>query len=105
MDVETLLRQAVRQGIVTQRDPERGRVRVRFEEAGLTSGWLTVVQREGAELRLTEDGGHSAGQTVIPEHDHGGSTAGRWMPRLDERVLCLYLPVWNGDGFVLGVIG
>lgn len=25
-----------------------------------------------------------------------------WTPAINNRVLCLYLPVFNGDGFVLG---
>jgi len=27
-----------------------------------------------------------------------------WMPEVNDRVLCLYNPVFNGDGFVLGAI-
>jgi len=28
-----------------------------------------------------------------------------WMPLVNDTVLTLYLPVFNGDGFVLGGIG
>ena len=27
-----------------------------------------------------------------------------WMPHIDDMVLCLYLPIRNGDGFILGKI-
>lgn len=27
-----------------------------------------------------------------------------WMPKIDDRVLCLYLPIRNGDGFIIGKI-
>lgn len=27
-----------------------------------------------------------------------------WMPKVNDQVLVLYLPVFNGDGFILGGI-
>ena len=61
----------VRVGIVSAIDGRR--VRARYDDSGITSGWLHVVQR-GRE----------------------------WIPAINERVLVLYIPVFNGDGFVLG---
>lgn len=58
-----------------------------------------------AGLNLTQDGGHVHSVEETEEHDHPGTVTTWWMPRIDESVLCLYLPVFNGDGFILGGIG
>ncbi len=56
----------------------------------------------------TETGGDTAGEGT-PET----GTAGRhkhpliirpWMPKVNDLVVCLYLPFWNADGFILGRI-
>lgn len=65
----------VRIGIVTDIDSTTRKVRVLFPESGLTSAWLSVLR-------------------------HGSV----WIPGINDVVLCLYLPVFNGDGFVVGVI-
>ncbi len=51
--------------------------RVLYPDSGMTSGWLSVLR-------------------------HG--TTDEWMPQINDVVLCLYIPVWNGDGFILGVV-
>lgn len=111
---ENALEGIVRIGTVTDADPDLCRVRVKFQSEGYTSGWLRVLQRAGTELSITPDaehthdisdtytGGGSAG--TYPAHEHPLSTAERWMPEINETVLCLYLPVFNGDGFVLGTL-
>ncbi len=63
--------------IGTVTDLQGRKVRVLFPDSGMTSAWLTVLR-------------------------HGSSD--EWMPKINDVVLCLYLPVWNGDGFVVGVI-
>ncbi len=53
------------------------------------------------EITDTFTGGGSASE--YPAHDHlPGSHLTYWMPKVNDRVLCLYLPIFNGDGFVLG---
>lgn len=37
-------------------------------------------------------------------HDHSRSYVTWWIPRINDRVLVLYVPTENGDGFVLGGI-
>lgn len=55
--------------------------RVKFKDTGIFSGWLRVVD---TPPRVT-------GAEVSP-----------WLPSINDTVLCLYLPVENGDGFVIG---
>jgi len=65
----------VRVGTVSAVDGAKNRARVRFDDIGIVSGGLYVLH-------------------------HGEA----WMPKVDDRVLVLYLPVFDGDGFILGVI-
>ena len=83
---ENYVQNMVRVGIVTDVDKSDRRVRVRFPNLNMTSGWLYVLQSP-PDVRIIID------FTVTP-----------WMPEVNDRVLCLYLPVFNGDGFVLGAI-
>lgn len=73
---ENIVLNMVRVGIVASVDTAKRRVRVRFPDKKMTSGWLHVVK----------------------------SSALGWMPSINDTVLCLYVPVFNGDGFVLGVL-
>ena len=52
---------------------DKRQVRVIRPDSGQTSGWLYVLQR---------------GEV--------------WLPKINELVLVLYLPVFGGDGFILG---
>lgn len=87
---ETLQNRLVQVGIVTAADTENHRVRVKFPDTGITSGWLYVLQHPGAV-------------TILPDDGHTGQLAS-WMPAIGSTVAVLYLPVENGDGFILGVI-
>lgn len=116
-DLENILENLVRVGTVTDVDGA-GRCRVKFQDTGITSDWLAVLQRPGTQVKITPDGGHSHGisETYLSreqashthtadtkaDHAHGGSSAEGWTPKVNSRVVCLYLPVSNGDGFVLG---
>ncbi len=73
---ENIIVNMVRVGTVTSVDVTKRCVRVRFPDKKMTSGWLHVVK----------------------------SSALGWMPSINDTVLCLYMPVFNGDGFVLGVL-
>lgn len=83
---ENYVQNMVRVGIVTDVDKNDRRVRVRFPNLNMTSGWLYVLQSP-PDVKIIID------FTVTP-----------WMPSVNDKVLCLYIPVFNGDGFVLGAI-
>lgn len=74
-EMETVLKNLVRVGTVTAVDETKGTVRVKFQDTGLPSDWLAVL------------------------------SASLWFPDIDDSVLTLYLPVFSGDGFILGRIG
>ena len=93
MDIENILAGLVRIGKVTDRDTSSGKVRVLFPDSGLTSDWLFSLQNmTPITIGTTE------------EHSHTASS-GTWTPSINQTVLCLYLPIPDADGFVLGVIG
>lgn len=122
----------VRLGKVTDVNKEKRLVRVKFEDTGITSGWLPVMQHYKA-IVYTESAGshdhlfiHSPGALTIQTQQSGTrtiwdeeeKTTGAdnstdhqhksyvvwWLPAIDDIVVCLYLPCFNADGFVLGGI-
>ncbi len=75
-EIEELRQQLARLallGRVSDVDKSKRLVRVIWPDSGQTSGWLYVLQR---------------GEV--------------WLPKINELVLVLYLPVFGGDGFILG---
>ncbi len=75
-EIEELRQQLARLallGRVSDVDKSKRLVRVIWPDSGQTSGWLYVLQR---------------GEV--------------WLPKINEMVLVLYLPVFGGDGFILG---
>lgn len=72
---ESMIARMVQIGIVTALDTEDRRCRVKFPDTGMTSGWLRVL-RHGLD----------------------------WMPNINDVVLIVYIPVFNSDGFVVGVV-
>ena len=111
MDEKNDLSRLVQVGIVTAVDGGKRRARVKFQETGIISDWLFVLQHNGANMFIKPYAEHSheivggGGGTAstFPAHDHlPGSHLTYWMPKVNDRVLCLYLPVFNADGFVLG---
>lgn len=112
-ETEKALENLVRVGKVTDVDKVKRRVRVKFEDANILSGWLQVLQHHGADLYIEPDAEHTheitdtftggGGASTYPKHDHlPGSHLTYWMPKVNDMVLTLYFPVFNGDGFVLG---
>ena len=80
---ENILDGLVRIGKVTNVSGKKARVY--FSDLDMTSGWLYCLQRRGSVI--------VADRTVqLPA----------WVPQVNEVVACLYLPVDNGDGFILG---
>ncbi len=113
-ELELIVNRLVQVGFVTDTDVDRKMVRVKLSSIGEISGWLPVLQHGGAALSIVEDGKHthkitdtytgggSAGEGGL--HLHAGSTLGVWMPKVNDMVLVLYLPILDADGFVLGGI-
>lgn len=68
------MEEIVRIGTVTAVNSSEKTVRVLFPEEEIVSDWLTVVQR-----------------------------GEKWLPSVNDPVLCLYNDGTDGDGYVLGV--
>ena len=81
-----ILSSLVRTGSVSSLNPEKHQARVYYEDVGMVSDWLPVIQKNNADS--------TAESPPWP----------CWMPKVGEQVLVLYLPMFNGEGFVLGRI-
>ena len=75
-ELQKIVAGLVRIGTVTDIDKAKRLARVKFQSEDYTSGWLQVVQQDKSSTY--------------------------WMPKINDTVLCLYLPVFNADGFILG---
>ena len=109
MDVEKILSRLVRIGTVTMVDPVNRVARVKFEDTGKTSGKLFVLANrpyipDYDVPQRTEYKGGGSGYPAYEEHAHP-LIIKPWMPQVNAVVLTLYLPVLDGDGFILGEIG
>ena len=83
-------------GTVTAVDPVKCQIRVKFNDINMTSAWLKVLQHLKTNISVSEGGNESP-------HTHLASS-GYWMPKINDTVVVLYLPVFNSDGFVIGSI-
>jgi phage baseplate assembly protein gpV len=107
--MENILKNLVRIGTVSSVDPDKRAARVMFKDKDIVSGWLSVLQHPGAGVNVKPEGNHShdisgGGTTETDgQHEHEANVT-YWMPKVNDTVLVLYLPVFNGDGFILGVI-
>ena len=115
MDPEKILAGLVRVGTVTFVDADKRMARVKFQGEEMTSGLLHVLQHYQGGLFIKPDDQHThiitdtymsgGSASTDPAHDHlPGSYTTWWMPKINDTVLVLYLPVWNADGFILGGI-
>lgn len=111
-----VLRNLIRIGIVEDRDMDKRLVRVRFKDDDMTSGWLPVLinrDRIGIDVEEwdetqwtefdTEDKIPQSGETRYVPHKHK-LVIKPYMPKINDQVLAVYLPVFNADGFVIGGI-
>ena len=109
MEIENILSNLVRIGTVSAVDAEGKKARVIFgDKGGITSGWLYVLQHHGAavDVKESESHTHTIGEETTNasgEHTHV-SVVSDWMPKINDMVVALYLPDFNGDGFILGAI-
>ena len=104
----------VRIGTVTDRRMEERRVRVWFEDAGMSSGWLPVIISQDVTPEHDYDDPQwtefetewrepRAGEKEYADHKHK-IVRKPYMPKVGDEVLAVYLPVFNADGFVIGGI-
>lgn len=109
-EMETSLENLVRVGTVTWADPVNRVARVKFKDMDFPSAPLHVLASrpyipdyepspQNTEL---ESGG--SGDAAFSSHKHDLRIK-PWMPMVNAVVLCLYLPGFNTDGYILGEIG
>jgi len=109
---DAVMNNLVRIGTVQAVRDVQPRVRVWFDALGMSSGWLYVLQHNGADVVVSADNEHThdisdsytggGNASTVPAHKHPGTKLATWVPKVNDRVLVLYLPVANGDGFILG---
>lgn len=106
MDAEKILSNLVKVGIVTAVNNDEHLARVIFEDTALPSGWLVVLDNrpfipdyDVPQRTEFEAGGSGYPQFASHKHD---LIIKQWMPKINQPVLVLYLPVKNADGFILG---
>ena len=83
---------AIRIGTVTAVNAAALAVRVHFPDVDIVSDWLPVLRHRPGVSTETADG-----------HKHGVVTS-HWIPSIGDPVLCIYMPGFNADGYVLGGI-
>lgn len=108
-EIGRILAGLVRVGTVTSVDEGKRMARVKFQSEGMTSGWLHVLAArpyipsyDGPQRTEFEAGG--SGYPAFESHKHDLKIK-PWMPKKNATVLCVYLPVFSADGFILGEIG
>ena len=90
----------MRVGKVTDVNRSRLQARVLYQDSGMTSDWLQVLVHYPLTTVTGETGG-GEGMSAFETHSHS-ITMVQWMPKINDIVLVLYLPVRDGDGFILG---
>ena len=107
-DSENVLAGLVRIGFVTDVDNVKRLARVKYPDTNKTSDWLPVLinrdyipDYDVPQRTEFESGG--GGDSAFASHKHN-LTIKPWMPKVNDQVLVLYMPVRNADGFILGGI-
>lgn len=97
-----------RLGFVTDVNNVKRLARVKFADLGYTSGWIPVLinrdfipDYDVPQRTEFEEGGSAAAAYASHKHD---LVIKPYMPKVGEQVLCIYEPVRNGRGFILGGI-
>ena len=109
MDVEKMLSGIVRLGTVTDVNNDKHLARVKFQSEGMTSGWLYVLDNRPFipgynQQQRTEFESGGSGYPAFASHKHD-LIIQQWMPKVNDTVLVIYLPMFNADGFILGGVG
>lgn len=104
MNVEDI----VREGTVTAVNNDKRIAKVWFDALGIDSGWLPVlinrdfIPDHDVPQRTEYEAGGS-GYAEFESHKHD-LIIKPYMPKVNEKVLVLYFPVFNGNGVILGGI-
>ena len=107
-DMGTVFSSFFRLGTVTDVNNDKRIARVKFADLGYTSGWIPVVINRDFipdydVPQRTEFEAGGSGDPAFASHKHD-LIIKPWMPKVGEQVLCLYEPIRDGRGFVLGGI-
>ena len=107
-DMGTVFSGFFRLGTVTDVNNDKRIARVKFADLGYTSGWIPVVINRDFipdydVPQRTEFEAGGSGDPAFASHKHD-LIIKPWMPKVGEQVLCLYEPIRDGRGFVLGGI-
>ena len=96
----------VREGKVTAVDNGKRIAKVWFDSMGIESDWLPVmITRDFIPdydvPQRTEFEAGGSGDPAFASHKHD-LIIKPYMPKVNDLVLVLYFPVFNGDGVILG---
>ena len=96
----------VREGKVTAVDNGKRIAKVWFDSMGIESDWLPVlITRDFIPdydvPQRTEFEAGGSGDAAYESHKHD-LIIKPYMPKVNDLVLVLYFPVFNGDGVILG---
>lgn len=103
---ENVVKNLVRVGTVTDVNNVQHLARVKYKDTNLPSAWLKVLDNrpyipdyDVPQRTKFEAGGGGYGAYDSHKHD---LIIKQWMPKVNDTVLVLYVPVPHGDGYVLG---
>lgn len=104
MNVEDI----VREGTVTAVNNDKRIAKVWFDALGIDSGWLPVLINRDfiPDYDMPQRTEYEAGGALyeaFESHKHD-LIIKPYMPKVNEKVLVLYFPVFNGNGVILGGI-
>lgn len=107
-DMGTVFSGFFRLGTVTDVNNDKRIARVKFADLGYTSGWIPVlINRDFIPdydvPQRTEYEAGGSGDAAYERHKHD-LIIKPYMPKKGEQVLCIYEPVRNGRGYILGGI-
>ena len=96
----------VREGKVTAVDNGKRIAKVWFDSMGIESDWMPVlINRDFIPdydvPQRTEFEAGGSGDAAFEKHKHD-LIIKPYMPKVNDLVLVLYFPVFNGDGVILG---
>ncbi len=97
------IEQNVRIGTVSAVDKTKRMARVMFKDLGITSGWLYVLDTHPHIPDYDPVPQETELETCQVPHTHK-LVIKPWLPNVNDTVVCLYLPAFNGDGIILGAI-